>query len=128
MECFEGPGDLEGGVVPEDGTFSGWIIEISCFVEDLRGIGEDQEAVGKAFRDPEELDLVAWRFGLQVESGPLPEVGGVAAEIDSDVPDVAGEDADELALRPGKLVMQSAEDALYGEGLIVLDELGGKTD
>jgi len=82
--------------------------------------------VGKTFRDPEKLKLVAWRFGLQVESRPLPEVRGIAAEIDSDVPNVAGKDADELALGLDELVMQASEDAFSGEGLIVLDELGGK--
>jgi hypothetical protein len=33
-----------------------------------------------------------------VEAGVLAEVGGVGAEVDGDVPDVAGEDADEFAL------------------------------
>jgi hypothetical protein len=127
VERFQRPGDVEGRVAPEDGAFSGWIVEISSLVKNFGGIGEDEEAVGKAFRDPEELELVAWRFGSQVESGPLPEVRGVAAEIDGDVPDVAGEYADELALGPGELIMQAAEDAFNRERLIVLDELGGKT-
>lgn len=113
VERFQRPGDVEGRIVPEDGAFSGRIIEISSLVKNFGGIGEDEEAVGKAFRDPKELELIAWRFALQVESGPLSEVRGVAAQIDGDVPDVTGEYADELALWPGELVMQPAEDAFY---------------
>jgi hypothetical protein len=127
VERLQRPGDIESTVAPEDRTFSGWIVEISSLVEDFGGIGEDEEAVGKAFRDPEELELVAWSFGSQVESRPLPEVRGVAAEIDGDVPDVAGEYADELALRAGELVMQAAQDAFNRKRLIVLNELGRKT-
>jgi hypothetical protein len=110
-ERFQRPGDVEGRIVPEDGTFASRIIEISGLVKNFGGIREDEEAVGKAFRDPQELELISWRFALQVKSGPLSEVRGVAAQIDGDIPDMAGEYADELALRPGVLVMQPAEDA-----------------
>jgi hypothetical protein len=127
VEGFEGPGDVEGGVVPENGAFAGWMVEVRGFVEDFGGVGEDEEAVGKAFGDPEELEIVVWRLGFQMESGPFSEVRGVAAKIDGDVPDVTGEDANEFALGPGELVMQPAEDAFAGEGLVVLNKLGGKT-
>jgi hypothetical protein len=40
---------------------------------------------------------------------------------------MAGEDTDEFALRPAELVVQAAEDAFDGEGLVVLNEFGGKT-
>jgi hypothetical protein len=127
IKRLQRPGDIESTVVPEDRTFSSWIVEISSLVEDFGGIGENEEAVGKAFRDPEELELVARSFGSQVESRPPSEVWGVAAEIDGDVPDVTGEYADELALRSGELVMQPAEDTFNRKRLIVLDELSGKT-
>ena len=131
VEGFEGPGDVEGGIVPENGTFSGRVVEIGGLVEDLGRVGEDKEAVGKAFRDPEELEVLAPRLSFEVEAGPFAEVGGVPAEIDGDVPDMPGEDADKFALGLVELVMQAAEHALDGKGLVVLDELfrkpgGGK--
>jgi hypothetical protein len=61
-----------------------------------------------------------------MESGPFAEVGGVAAEIDGDVPDAAGEDADEFALGLAELVVQATEYAFDGEGLVVLNELRGE--
>ena len=79
--------------------------------------------MGKAFRDPEGLEFSIFRQGFKVESGPLAEIGRVAAEIDGYIPNVAGEDADELPLRLAELVVKSAEDALSGKGLIVLNEL-----
>jgi len=83
--------------------------------------------VGEAFGYPEELEVVVGGLGFEVESGPLAEVGGVAAEVDGDVPDMAGEYANELALRLAELVMQATEHAFNGERLIVLNELCGET-
>jgi hypothetical protein len=126
IEGFEGPGDVEGGVVPEDGAFSGWVVGVGGFVEDFGGVGEDEEAVGEAFGDPKELEAVVRGRGLEVKSGPFAEVGGVAAEVDDEVPDVTREDADELSLGLDELVVQAPEDAFRGEGLVVLDEAGGE--
>jgi hypothetical protein len=61
-----------------------------------------------------------------MESGPFAEVGGIAAEIDSDVPDVAGENADKFALGLAELVVQATEYAFDGEGLVVLNEVCGE--
>jgi hypothetical protein len=72
------------------------------------------------------LEVVCGGLGFEVESSPFAEVGRVAAEVDGDVPDVAGENTDELALGLAELIVQAAKDALTGEGLVVLDELGGK--
>jgi hypothetical protein len=126
VESFKRPGDVEGGVVPEDGAFAGGVVEVGGFVEDFSGVGEDEEAVGEAFRDPKELKIVLGRVGFQMEPGPFAEVGRVGAEVDSDVPDVAREDPDELALGLAKLVVKTAKDALDGERLVVLNELGGQ--
>ena len=127
IEGFEGPGDVEGGVVPEDGSFSGWVVGVGGFVEDFGGVGEDEEAVGEAFGDPEELQVVARGLSFQVKAGPPSEVRRVAAEVDGDIPDMTREHTDEFALRPGELVVQAAKDAFDGEGLVVLNESGGKT-
>jgi len=89
VEGVEWPGDVEGGVVPEDGALAGGVIEVGGFVEDFGGIGEDKEAVSEAFGDPEEFERVGGGGAFEVESGPFTEVRGVAAKIDGDVPDVS---------------------------------------
>jgi hypothetical protein len=83
--------------------------------------------VREAFGDPEELQVVVRGLGFEMESGPLAEVRGVAAEVDRDVPDVAGEDADEFALGLAELIVKAAKDPFDGERLVVLDELCGET-
>ena len=79
--------------------------------------------MGEAFGYPEELKVVAGGLGFEVESGPSAEVGGVAAKVDGDVPDMAREDADELALGLAELIMQATEYAFDRERLVVLNEL-----
>ena len=83
--------------------------------------------MGEAFWDPEELEVIVPRLSFEVETGPFAEIGRVAAEIDSNVPDMPGEDADKFALGLAELVMQAAEHAFDGKGLVVLDELFRKT-
>ncbi len=83
--------------------------------------------MGEAFRDPEELEVVVGGLSFEVEARPFAEVWRVAAKIDGDVPNMTGKDADEFALRLAELVMQAAEHALDGKGLVVLDELFRKT-
>ena len=70
------------------------MVEVGSFVEDFGGGGEDEEAVGEAFGDPEELQRV-W---LKVEAFPFAEGGRIGSKVYGDVPDVAGEDAHEFAL------------------------------
>jgi len=83
--------------------------------------------VSEAFGDPEGLEVVVRGLGFEVESSPFAEVRRVAAKINGDVPDMAGEDADELALGLAELVVQATEYAFDRERLIVLNELRGKT-
>jgi hypothetical protein len=71
------------------------MIEIGGLVKDLGRFRENQEAVGEPFGDPEEFQ----RIRPKVEAGPFAEIGGTGAEIYCDVPNVAGEDTDELSLR-----------------------------
>jgi hypothetical protein len=126
IECFQWPSDVEGGVVPEDGALSDGVVKVGGFVKNLGGIGEDEEAVGEAFGDPEELEVVIGGLGFEVETGPFAEVRRVAAEIDGDVPDMSGEDADKFPLGLAELVVQATQDAFDGERLVVLNELSGK--
>ena len=79
--------------------------------------------MGEAFGDPEELQVVLRGLGFEVEARPFAEVGGVATEIDGDVPDMTREDANEFALRLAKLVVKTAENTLNREGLVILNEL-----
>lgn len=82
--------------------------------------------MSEAFRDPEHLELARVIVRFEVEAGPAAEVGGVAAEVDGDVPYMTGEDANQLSLRMSKLVVQATEDATSGRRLIVLREGVGK--
>lgn len=119
---FERPVNVERRVLPENGTLAGRIVGIGSFVEDFSGFREDEKAVCKALRDPKEFKFSLIIAGLQVKTGPLAEVRGIAAEVDGNVPDMAGEYADKLALGFTKLIMEAAEDSLHREGLIVLDK------
>ena len=120
----EGPGDVEGGVVPDDGALSSRVVDVGGLVKDFGGVGEDEEAVGEACRDPEKFERMVFCWGFEAKSGPFTEVGGTEAEVDGDVPDVAGEYPNQLALGLFELVVEAAEDALGGEGLIILNKFG----
>jgi hypothetical protein len=120
----EGPCDIKGGVVPDDGALSGRVVDVGGLVEDFGGVGEDEEAVGEACRHPEKFEGLVFGWGFQVESGPFTEVGRAGAEVDGDVPDMAGEYPNQLALGLFELIVEAAEDAPGGEGLIVLNKLG----
>ena len=122
----ERPGDVEFGIVPEDRTLAGRVVSAGGLVEDFGCFGENEETVGKTFGDPKELEFAVVIAGLEIESGPAAEVGRVAAQIDGDVPDVAGENADEFALGMAELVVETTEDTACGKRLIVLSEDGGK--
>lgn len=61
-----------------------------------------------------------------MESGPFSEVWGGGPEVDGDVPDVSGEDANEFSLGKAELVVEAADDSFGGEGLVLLDEVRGE--
>lgn len=75
--------------------------------------------MGEALGDPKELEWI----GLEVEAFPFAEVWGIGAEIDCDVPNMAGKDANELPLRLSELIMEAAEDTFGRERLVILDEM-----
>lgn len=82
----------------------------------------------KAFGNPEELDFAFLVAGLEIECGPAAEVGRFAAEINCDVPDVAGKYTDEFSLGMTELVVEAAKHAACGKRLVVLSESRGKTE
>lgn len=76
----------------------------------------------EAFGDPEELKVVVRGLTFEVKARPLAKVRRVAAEIDGNVPNMTGEDADQFALRLTELVMQATKHAFDREGLVILNE------
>jgi hypothetical protein len=109
IELPDRPINGENRVAPQDGTVSRWMVEICGFVEHLCGVREDKEAVGETFWNPEELQFVSRGLGFQMESSPFPKVGRFPPEVDRDVPDMARENSDELALWPAKLIVKAAK-------------------
>jgi len=83
--------------------------------------------MGEAFGDPKHLKLSIFRQRTKMKSRPLAEVRRVAPQIDRDVPDVAGEYADELSLRPAKLIVEATQNTACGERLVVLHKTGWET-
>ena len=83
--------------------------------------------MGEAFRDPEKLDIVGGRLGLEMKSCPFAKLWRIAAEIDGDVPDMARKGSNQLSLRLAELVVQASENAFSRKGLVVLYELTGQT-
>ena len=82
--------------------------------------------MGEALGDPEHFELAVIVSGLEIEASPAAKVGGFAAQVDGDVPDVAREDTDQLPLGVTELVMKAAEDATSRERLIILGECVGQ--
>lgn len=78
-EFMQGPGDGELWVVPEDGALSLGVVEVRRLVQDFSGFGEDQEAVGEAFGNPQKLEVAGRGERLEVEAGPSAKVRRVAA-------------------------------------------------
>jgi hypothetical protein len=122
VELLQRPLNADLGIVPEHTAIAGRIVAASRFVEHFSGFGENEESVGEALWDPQKLEFALGIIRLEIEAGPASEVGRVTTEIDGDVPDVPGEDANEFALRMTELVVKAAKDAADREGLIVLRE------
>jgi len=66
--------------------------------------------------------------GFEMEPCVLTEGGRVLSQVDGHVVDVSCEDAHEFSLLFFELVMESAEDAFCGFGLIILHEMGGEVE
>ena len=75
--------------------------------------------MGEAGRDPE-LAVVLLR---QLDADPLAEAGRGLAQVDGHVEDAAAGDPHELALGLLDLVVQAAQYALAGAGVVVLHEV-----
>ena len=126
-EQVERPGDVQGGIVPQDGAFAGRIVEIGRLVENFGCLRNDQKTVGEALRDPQQIQIAGLREGLEIEGRPSAEFGRVAAQIDGDIPDMPRKHPNQLSLGPAELVVKTTENAPAGAGLIVLGEAGRQT-
>jgi len=76
-ELIERPGDVEGGIIPDDTAFAGWVVEVGGAVEDLGGLGQDEEAVSEAFGDPEELKRLCGARWTEMKASEFTEIRGV---------------------------------------------------
>lgn len=81
----------------------------------------------KAFGNPKRLDVSGFSEWLEMKPGPFAEIRRVAAEIDRDVPDVPGEDANEFPLGLAKLIVKPTENSPSRKGLVILNELSRET-
>jgi hypothetical protein len=79
--------------------------------------------MSKAFGNPKHLEFTCIAARFQVKTLPFAKVRGAATDVDGDVPDMAGEHTDELALRLSELVVQAAQNTSCGGGLIILNEI-----
>jgi hypothetical protein len=61
--------------------------------------------MAEAFWNPVELQLLA----VQIKACPLPKLGRAGAQVDGNIPDVAGKRTHQLALRLAKLIVQAPQ-------------------
>ncbi len=81
----------------------------------------------KAFGNPKRLEVSGLSEGLEMKPGPFAEVRRVGAEIDRDVPDMPGEDANEFPLGLAKLIVEPTENSPSRKGLVILNKLSRET-
>lgn len=127
VQGLDRPGDVESGVVPDDGAFSLGMVKICGFVEDFGRFGQDKKTMSEAFGNPERLEFSSFGERPEMKASPFAEVGRAAAKIDGDVPNVARKHADQFSLRLAELIVQAAKNTFGRKGLVVLNELGRKS-
>ena len=115
------PVDAEGGVVPGNAAFAvGGVVVIALVLEDGL-LTQHGKTMGKATGD-EELAVV---LGTELHGYVLAEGGGPLADIHRYVEHPALDTANQLALAMrSALVVQAAQHAVAGHGLVVLHEGG----
>lgn len=94
------------------------MVKARGLIEDIGVFREHDETVGKAFGNPEAVEF----FCVEVNANPAAKLRGVRSDINRNVPDVSGQNAHQLPLRLLELVVETAENPLSGEGLIVLNK------
>ena len=108
----------ERRIVPADAALVLGGVVVGGLVEELGLVGEDQEAVGEALRDPE-LPLV---LGGEHLAQPAPAGRRAAPQVDGHVEDLAADHPHQLPLRLRQLVVEAAQHAARREAVVVLHE------
>src|SRR5712691_4937941 len=98
---------MELRIVPEDTALVLRGVEIRRLVEHFGEFAQNAESVRETYRNPEQLV----RFGAYADAFPPAEPGRAAADVHRHIENLAGDDADELALRLADLVVQPAQHA-----------------
>src|SRR5215203_556124 len=119
---FDGPGDGEGGIAPQDDDLIFPVVELGALVSHVGRLGEDAEAVGEPRRHVELPQVLSG----ENFSYPLAESGGVRADVHGHVEDLALDGAHELSLGLAELGVEAAQRAADGEGVVVLEEVLGQ--
>src|SRR5262245_42051448 len=99
VNLFEGPVDLQVGVIPLHADLALRVVKVGAFVLNLRDLGGHAKAVSESGRYVDLPEVVS----RQPNADPLPEVGRAAADVDRDVVDLPFDDANQFALRAPNL-------------------------
>src|SRR3569623_2010716 len=119
--AFDGPGDADVGVVPDEPHLGLGVIGVAALVRELHVGADDADAVGKAGRD-EQLALVLRR---KRHAYPLAEARRADPHVHRHVEHFAQRDADQLRLRVGILHVHPPQHATRRARQVVLHELAG---
>ncbi len=79
--------------------------------------------MSKAFRNPEQLQIVGRGLRFKMKSRPFTKVRRVAAQIDRNIPNVPREHTDQLSLGLTKLIVETTQHTLSRKRLVVLNEM-----
>src|SRR5208337_5685391 len=116
--AIELPVDVQHRIIPRHRTLVLGRVKVRRFIDDVSGLRNDSEAVSKSPRNPYHAFVVTGKS----EGLPFPEGGRVAAQVECDVKNLAGNRENDFPLRLANLVMHAADDISFGIGMIVLYE------
>ncbi len=112
------PINLQRRIVPDHCAFVLGRVKIRRFIEDVSRFRDHAEAVSKAARKPQHAFVLTGKFDGFI----FPEGRRAAPQVDRNIENLAGDRANEFALGLANLVVQSANDVLFGKRMIVLHE------
>jgi hypothetical protein len=113
------PGDIQIEVIPENATVVGRVKEVATFIEKLRPIREDQEAMCEPGWNVNLIVILrAKGHRDRLAKGRRPD-----PDVYRNVQDLTFNHATELCLRAMELVMQTAQNSLLGARVVVLNKV-----
>lgn len=119
VQFVQRPCDPHRRVVPGEAALELRGVVVGRLVQEVGRLAEHHEAVREAGRHPQLAVVVLAEF----DPVPLPEGRRALAQVHRHVEDAALDDPYELALRVLDLVVQAAQHALGGAGVVVLHEV-----